>query len=158
MSDWDWKAILFGFAGRLNRAKFWLVGILLNLVGSFVGNVTLALVEMSGGQADPVFWIGIAATLILLVAFFWMSFAISVKRLHDRARTGLWLLAFYGLPFAALALAMAVPGMDWVVFLIIVIVVIWATVELGFLKGTTGPNMYGPDPLTVAPKTTPPVL
>ena len=24
---------------------------------------------------------------------------------------------------------------------------IWAIVELGCLKGTTGPNMYGPDPL-----------
>ena len=27
---------------------------------------------------------------------------------------------------------------------------IWAIVELGFLRGTTGPNQYGPDPLVVA--------
>ena len=26
---------------------------------------------------------------------------------------------------------------------------IWATVELGFLRGTAGPNSYGPDPLQV---------
>ena len=24
---------------------------------------------------------------------------------------------------------------------------IWALVELGFLRGTVGPNQYGPDPL-----------
>jgi uncharacterized membrane protein YhaH (DUF805 family) len=25
---------------------------------------------------------------------------------------------------------------------------IWALVELGFLRGTSGPNRFGPDPLT----------
>jgi uncharacterized membrane protein YhaH (DUF805 family) len=28
---------------------------------------------------------------------------------------------------------------------------IWALVELGFLRGTPGPNQYGPDPLTPEP-------
>jgi uncharacterized membrane protein YhaH (DUF805 family) len=27
---------------------------------------------------------------------------------------------------------------------------IWALVELGFLRGTSGPNDYGPDPLASA--------
>ena len=27
---------------------------------------------------------------------------------------------------------------------------IWAIVELGFLRGTSGPNRYGPDPLATA--------
>jgi uncharacterized membrane protein YhaH (DUF805 family) len=26
-------------------------------------------------------------------------------------------------------------------------ITIWAIVELGFLRGTIGPNRYGPDPL-----------
>jgi uncharacterized membrane protein YhaH (DUF805 family) len=25
--------------------------------------------------------------------------------------------------------------------------VVWALVEIGFLRGTVGPNQYGPDPL-----------
>jgi len=27
---------------------------------------------------------------------------------------------------------------------------IWAIVELGFLRGTPGPNQYGPDPLAAS--------
>jgi uncharacterized membrane protein YhaH (DUF805 family) len=50
------------------------------------------------------------------------SIAIGVKRTHDRDKSGWWLLIFYLIPF-------------------------WMIVELGFLRGTAGPNQYGPDPL-----------
>ncbi|WP_428542581.1 DUF805 domain-containing protein [Profundibacter sp.] len=43
---------------------------------------------------------------------------------------------------------MLVPGsIAMVVGLISFVVGIWALIELGFLKGTTGENSYGPDPL-----------
>jgi uncharacterized membrane protein YhaH (DUF805 family) len=34
--------------------------------------------------------------------------------------------------------------------LVSLIISIWALVELGFLRGTPGPNQYGPDPLQQA--------
>ena len=72
---------------------------------------------------------GIAGTLGVLTTIFsiimiWPSIAVQVKRCHDRGRTGWFILI--GL----------VPLLN-----------IWLLVELGFLKGTTGSNKYGGDPL-----------
>jgi uncharacterized membrane protein YhaH (DUF805 family) len=72
---------------------------------------------------------GIAGTLgvfttIVSVLMIWPSIAVQVKRCHDRGRTGWFILI--GL----------VPLLN-----------IWLLVELCFLKGTTGSNKYGEDPL-----------
>ena len=72
---------------------------------------------------------GIAGTLgvfatIVSILMIWPSIAVQVKRCHDRGRTGWFILI--GL----------VPLLN-----------IWLLVELGFLKGTTGSNKYGEDPL-----------
>jgi uncharacterized membrane protein YhaH (DUF805 family) len=77
------------------------------------------------------------------------GFAIGVRRLHDRNRSGWLILLFYLGPampdaidrhtdFAPLSFALELAGL---------IIAIWALVELGFLRGTVGPNQYGPDPL-----------
>ena len=58
------------------------------------------------------------------------SIAVAVKRWHDRDKSGWWMLIVF------------VPLVGW----------IWALVENGFLRGTPGPNRFGPDPLgAVAP-------
>jgi uncharacterized membrane protein YhaH (DUF805 family) len=31
--------------------------------------------------------------------------------------------------------------------LVILVLSLWGLIELGFLRGTVGPNQYGPDPL-----------
>jgi uncharacterized membrane protein YhaH (DUF805 family) len=54
----------------------------------------------------------------------WVSIAVGVKRCHDRDRSGWWLLAH------------CVP----------VLGTLWSLVDLGFLRGTPGPNRFGPDP------------
>lgn len=66
-------------------------------------------------------WISICISLLTLVA----SLAGQVKRCHDRDRTG-WFL-----------LLSLVPIIGW----------IWLFIELYLLKGTPGPNRFGPDPL-----------
>ena len=33
-------------------------------------------------------------------------------------------------------------------FVILIVVTIWLLIELGMLKGTPGPNRFGPDPLS----------
>ena len=62
---------------------------------------------------------GISAVLLL-----YPIFAVYVKRAHDRNRTG------------------------WFVLLLFVpLVNLWPLVEFFFLRGTEGPNKYGPDPI-----------
>lgn len=61
---------------------------------------------------------------ILIILWIWTVLAIHVKRWHDLDKSGWWVLVEF------------VP-----------IIGFWALVELGFLKGTDGPNRFGPDPL-----------
>ena len=38
-------------------------------------------------------------------------------------------------------------AIDFLLNVIIFVIGIWFLIELGFLRGTVGPNQYGPDPL-----------
>lgn len=62
---------------------------------------------------------------LLLLALIYPSVCICIKRFHDRGKSGWWVL----------------------IGLIPVVGSIWYLVELGFLRGTRGPNQYGPDTL-----------
>ena len=115
MADIDWQYLLFQFDGRINRAKFWWgAGAL--IVGYIILGVVNALID-SGAIQGLLF--------LVYLAFIWPSLAISIKRWHDRDKSGWWVLIGF------------IP----------IIGPIWALIETGFLEGTSGPNQYGPDPL-----------
>jgi uncharacterized membrane protein YhaH (DUF805 family) len=97
--------------------------------------------------------LGVIAALNL-----WINFALSVKRLHDRDRTGWWLLVQALVLLVAVILmvvAFAVPEEQRTSWFVIggiasvaaIGVSLWLFIEIGFLKGTAGPNRYGADPL-----------
>jgi uncharacterized membrane protein YhaH (DUF805 family) len=114
MGDIDWQHLLFRFDGRINRAKFWSgVGA---LIVAYI--VIFALFAIDSGALRAL--LGLA-----YIAMIWPSLAISIKRWHDRDKSGWWVLIGF------------IP----------LIGPIWALVETGFLEGTGGPNQYGPDPL-----------
>jgi uncharacterized membrane protein YhaH (DUF805 family) len=78
----------------------------------------------------------------------WASLASSVKRLHDREKSGWWLLIWYIAPAVLVGIGAVIGDIAASVsFIAALAFYIWMFVELGCLKGTTGPNMYGPDPL-----------
>jgi uncharacterized membrane protein YhaH (DUF805 family) len=123
-------SLLFSFQGRINRAKFWLVHLAIFVVEAIVLSLmggTAAIMSGDYEQAIVVFGGASGAVWsIVAVLAFWISLALGVKRWHDRNKTGWWMLIIF------------VP----------VIGGLWYLIECGFLKGTTGPNSYGPDPLT----------
>jgi uncharacterized membrane protein YhaH (DUF805 family) len=129
-------------SGRINRAKFWIV-VLCNAV-FFLAVIGISMAV--SGSMTTVF----GAALI------------AIKRLHDRNKTGWWVLLFYGAPLVLpLVAALLDGGTETSVGLLLLqlvslIISVWALVELGCLRGTIGQNKYGPDPL--APDVlTPPV-
>jgi uncharacterized membrane protein YhaH (DUF805 family) len=115
MNDIDWAWLLFSFEGRINRAKFWL--------GIVVLWAVVWILALIAAAANSGFLWGLIA--ILNVVLIWPSLALSIKRWHDRNKSGWWVL---------IAL---VPFIGW----------LWALIETGFLPGTIGPNEYGLDPL-----------
>lgn len=105
--------ILFGFEGRIPRRTWWLWGVLALLGVGIAGTLLLGIAGVSPETA------GIAVNAIVL----WPAIATSVKRWHDRDKSGWWVL----------------------INLIPIVGVIWAIVENGFLRGTPGPNRFGED-------------
>lgn len=120
----DWTYLLFKFDGRINRGKFWAGfavswGLGLVFVLLFGGAV-------AAGSSALTAIVGLLG-IVIYVALIWMGLAISIKRWHDRGKSGWWI--FIG----------AIP----------LIGPIWAIVETGFLEGDPGDNEYGPNPLLV---------
>lgn len=154
--------VLFSFSGRINRAKYWLAVVFWSVLDIVVFGVIAAMVAKDifalGSEpsaADIVrvvfsFGMGIILFLVIVVVPAIVSgFAIGIKRLHDRDQSGWWILLFYFGPAVASALAQNSDSEAVAVVLSLVSlgISIWAIVVLGFLRGTRGPNRYGPDPL-----------
>ena len=128
----------FSFHGRINRAKFWLVGM-----------INLAIIVLGAGIS----WaLGAIVAFVLFglvyVALLVSALAVTVKRLHDRNRSA-WLAPVFIFGPAVLSGIGAIFGHagSAIAGLAGFGISIWAFVELGCLPGTQGPNRFGPDPL-----------
>jgi uncharacterized membrane protein YhaH (DUF805 family) len=98
----------------------------------------------------------VAGTPIFVVGL-WFLAANTIKRLHDRNKSGWWIVAFFFVPHLLGRLGGLLLGDSSaadvaadVLVLIIVGLNLWGLIELLFLKGTSGPNRFGPDPLAPA--------
>ena len=138
--------LLFSFRGRINRMPYWLVSLAMLICVAAV----FALVAANGS------WQSAAPLLLLFVPWIWIGFALAVKRLHDRNKSAWWLIVFYVLPGLLESMGNVVGGAEIVLLIASMAISIWALVELGFLRGTPGPNDYGPDPLAGASPATSP--
>ena len=112
--------IFFSLDGRLSRRQFWLYGVLALLGAALLGHLLLGIARVPPKTADLV------VNLLLL----WPAIAVSVKRWHDRDKSGWWVLLNL------------LPVIGW----------LWALIDNGFLAGTDGPNRFGPSPLQPAPR------
>jgi uncharacterized membrane protein YhaH (DUF805 family) len=159
--------LFFGFSGRINRGKYWLtlaiwiliwfVGIVAFVVGDLaIFDRNLKDDSLPSPEDSDAFWMvrdyG-ALSVIILVSLIvsWVSaLAIGVKRLHDRDRSGWWIVLFYFGP-ALLQAAQNSAESGTLASILLGLgafaVSIWALVEFGFLRGTRGPNRFGADPL-----------
>ena len=122
-------SLLFSFQGRINRARFWLVHVGIFVVEAIVLSLMGGTAAIISGDYEQVMIVSGGANRavwsIVGVIAFWISLAAGVKRWHDRNKSGWWML----------------------IILVPVIGSLWYLIECGFLKGTTGPNAYGADPL-----------
>src|SRR5262245_53634621 len=110
--DWTWY--LFSFEGRINRAKFWLGGLVMlgwALLIGWLAYFWLQLVadgHLPAGRTsvhfgideilnllDPASWhapsrgdiMPIAINIVAMPVLLWIDLAISIKRLHDRNKS-----------------------------------------------------------------------
>jgi uncharacterized membrane protein YhaH (DUF805 family) len=173
--DWTWY--LFRFDGRINRALLWQALLIVALLAGLLGLVGQA-IHLLNSQGSFKFSVNVdfdfglddlfkvvdprayrllpstdRATLILKVLgtslFFWIYLATAIKRLHDRDRSGWWIVPFFFVPRLLFRFWDLLPDANW--FLpfdwAIHALWLWGIVEMFFLRGTSGSNRFGPDPL-----------
>jgi uncharacterized membrane protein YhaH (DUF805 family) len=140
---------LFNPTGRTNRAKWWLSVLLYAIVYA----IALALLYVLSLQGMAV--TGIAIVVVVGIVTLVSSILIAIRRLHDRDKSGHWLWLLYVLPgvLSGIGNVMVVTATAEAMIIGMLLSVgsiglsIWALVELGCLRGTQGPNRFGPDPL-----------
>jgi uncharacterized membrane protein YhaH (DUF805 family) len=110
------KDIWMRFDGRIPRKVYWIYGFLPILV------VQIIIQIIAGGSKGPGVIAGIIA-LLLVIPMIWIGLAVSIKRWHDRDKSGWWVL----------------------INLVPVIGGLWSLIENGFLRGTVGGNRFGGD-------------
>ena len=149
----DWGHLFFKFNSRTNRAKFWIAGLIFAVI-----NVVMAIFGYVADQSVIFQAVNSMLGIVMLIS----SIAVGVKRLHDRNKSGWYLLLFYFVPGIVAALSVLIGEfvedssiIATVLALVAFALIVWAFVEMGCLRGTIGVNQYGPDP--VAPATLPPV-
>jgi uncharacterized membrane protein YhaH (DUF805 family) len=173
--DWSWY--LFSFEGRINRAKYWLslfvlpVCMLVALCMMFFAMLAVdGFLHSKGTQSinfgfdeifvllgrafhlslSPLDAISLVMNLFGMTVLMWIMLATSIKRLHDRDRSGWWIVPFFVLP----SFSDTIQGwlgesiFSFAVGLALFILCIWGFIELGFLRGTRRTNRFGPNPLT----------
>jgi uncharacterized membrane protein YhaH (DUF805 family) len=148
--------VLFSFSGRINRAKLWLAVVFWLVVWVIAFVVLMILLGRSIAEFNPddvgsiiaALGTGILVILVVVIPMFISNFAVGIKRLHDRDKSGWWIVLFYFGPLVLDAIGNSIEGpASFLLSLAGFAIAIWGLIELGFLKGTTGPNQYGPDPL-----------
>jgi uncharacterized membrane protein YhaH (DUF805 family) len=146
--------LFISFSGRINRAKYWLA-VAIGFLISMAFNV-LAFIASQSTVIQII-------NMLLIIPLGIFACAVGIKRLHDRNKSGWYLLLFYGLPIVLSAASVVMvdrpdgPSITaGVLALLGLVVSVWTLIELGCLRGSIGQNKYGPDPL--APEVlTPPV-
>jgi len=167
----DWTNYLFGFEGRINRARIWLA--VLIAFGAMILLVLAMLTALAGGLfgdtrsvrfvvddifvfLDPAtyrsptltgFGIGLR-NAIATALFTWVYVALSIKRLHDRDKSAWWMVPFFVIPGLHSQFADRLPDswLDLPLALIAFVLCSWGFVEIFCLKGSRKTNRFGPDP------------
>jgi uncharacterized membrane protein YhaH (DUF805 family) len=142
----SWIDYLFSFEGRISRKSFWLSGLAILGVCLLVMVGLVAVVGMEsfdskkGALSNKI----ISLYTIASLPFYWPAFALYLKRLHDfgQGKGGLWPLVILSGLSAGLSLADFDIGSQ-----LVAVVATGLFIFVGCIKGTLGPNQYGPDPL-----------
>lgn len=107
------------FSGRARRREYWLF-----TLATFIISALLKVLGLLVATTESAVLIGIVSfvSIVFSVGILIPSLAVSVRRLHDIGRSGLWLL-------------ICLTGIGAIVIFI-----------FSLLAGTVGDNQYGPDP------------
>jgi uncharacterized membrane protein YhaH (DUF805 family) len=138
----DWAYLLNSFEGRISRKTFW-IGMAVLVSAEILGHLVAQTLQ------------GDRLSAIVDLAFTYPEIAIATKRAHDRDLPIWILIVFFGggamldlLTVLQLTGSDEQPsGLSLVIAVPFTVLLVALLIELGFRRGTIGPNQYGPDPV-----------
>lgn len=149
---------LFGFRGRIPRSTWWTWTLVLSVV--MIGAFAAVLIHVGKDNFENIVAFDLSSRslrVFLAVSAFvsWIGIALGAKRLHDRDIRGFWVVIPLLITIAIIVLQNTGHGGTYehqsvpvqVLSLVSMGFNLWLLVQCGFLKGTQGPNRFGPDPL-----------
>ncbi|ROP56207.1 uncharacterized membrane protein YhaH (DUF805 family) [Enterobacter sp. BIGb0383] len=130
---------LFSINGRIGRRDFWI----------WIGIWVLAMVvlfSLAGGGM-----LSLQTAAFMLVCLLWPTAAVTVKRLHDRGKSGFWaLMMIVAWMLLAGNWVMLTGIWEWAVGRFIpTLIMVMMLIDLGAFVGTQGENKFGKDTQTV---------
>ena len=105
--------LLFSFRGRIPRLAYWAASLVILI--AYCGGTLAATRFIKDLEVQQL------VTGLMSLPLLWTSLAIQIKRWHDRDKSGWWFFICF------------IP----------IIGGLWTFIELGFCRGTYGPNSYG---------------
>jgi len=166
--DWTWY--LFRFKGRISRAQLWLAGLIFFCWMILLGLLIVTAASIFGFPAsfhvgtDDIFGIvdpqsyrtlssanaaSVIGHAVGTPLFLWVYLATSVKRLHDRDKSGWWMLPFFVGPGLVsqfsdrLGDSIPAGSLGAIAFALWV----WGFVDMYCLRGSPRTNRFGANPL-----------
>ncbi len=152
----------FPLRGRIGRRHYWISTLLYLLAWVLGAAILIALAVLNYNPPDDTITnttiVGFVLLGIAMIVFVFVIVAglasTGIRRLHDRGKTGYWLLLYYLLP-SLMAKNAGLDAAGLVFGLVALGLLIWALVDLGILRGEAAGNAFGPNPLSKTPE--PPV-
>ena len=158
----NFSNLFLRFEGRIGRGSWWLAALVLVIAAIVLTFIVYALLGVGWATAG----LSTSATLGSIVVTALIAYpatAVMIKRLNDRDRPT-WMAAVFWAPTVLLLLGqllgltvsmqdvggIVVPAptpLGWVINIVAFAVGVWGLIELGILRGTSGPNRHGPDPV-----------
>ena len=126
---------MFSIKGRIGRRDFWIWMAIWVLAMS-------ALFTLAGTHL-----LNVQTAAFILVCLLWPTAAVTIKRLHDRGKSGLWALLMI-LAWMLLAGNWSVLSgvWQWVVGRFVpTLIIVMMFIDLGAFVGTQGENKFGKD-------------
>ena len=119
--------LLFSSTGRLNRSKFWLGTLAVFAVDAIAIGAFLGAISQGEDGAPMPGWAlaAVVGLAILLMVSFLAHIFLGIKRYHDHSKPGVWVLVQF------------VPAIG----------ALWYFAEAGCMRGVSGTNQYGADPI-----------
>jgi uncharacterized membrane protein YhaH (DUF805 family) len=144
----DFSNLFMSTEGRIGRQNYWIGLVVLIVIGLIISQLIAFLFGYTSFFARLL-------NFIYVIVIAYPAYALMAKRFQDRGKKGTLAGILIGLSILGALLGLfgltgdplAPNTFGTILGVVTGVVAIWFLIELGFLKGTAGPNEYGPDPV-----------